>query len=145
MNIKLSNEQIKEIADQLDCGFHCFLNKLTNELIFVPDMLKHPNMDEEPWASENEALENNFADYYEFEQLESRDSFLIMGQFAEMLEDSNHLKQRLFDALNKSKPFRQFKFIIDNSGEYRQKWFDFKSKKLQEWVISQLDDFSTAS
>jgi hypothetical protein len=58
-----------------------------------------------------------------------------MADFADSLSDSHRLKSRLINALNRKKPFREFKFVIDNSGEYRQMWFDFKNRKLQEWGI----------
>lgn len=67
----LTNEQIKEIAEQLDCGFRCFWNKETGELIITPDTSKHPEMDTEAWSDELEKLENNFCDYYEIDNLSS--------------------------------------------------------------------------
>jgi hypothetical protein len=42
---ELTQEQIKEIAEQLDCGFKCYWNRKNNELIFIPDELKHIGMD----------------------------------------------------------------------------------------------------
>jgi hypothetical protein len=63
-----------------------------------------------------------------------------MVDFAEQLKDGNRLKDRLFDALNRSKPFSQFKLAIDNSGEFRQKWFDFKQTKLENWVTEKLKE-----
>jgi hypothetical protein len=130
----LTNDEIKEIAEQLDCGFRCFIHKQSKELIFIPDILKNPDMDMEVWAEEDEKLHNDFLSYYEIEQIQSHDSFQIMEDFADTLNDSNILKEKLFKALSKSKPFRNFKYEIDNSGDYRQKWFDFKS----EWLINRI-------
>jgi hypothetical protein len=48
------------------------------------------------------------------------------------------LQEKLFNALNRKHPFREFKFVIDNSGEYRNAWFDFKNKQYFEWVENQL-------
>jgi hypothetical protein len=140
--MNLTNDQIKEIAEQLDCGFRCFIHKELKELIFIPDMLKHPEieyMDTDAWADENDKLENNFLDYYEIEQLESHDSFRIMEDFIETLDDSNKLKDKLYYALSRPKPFRNFKYEIDYSGEYRQKWFDFKNKWMMDWVREELE------
>lgn len=130
----LTQEQIKEIADQLDCGFRCFWNRKSNELIFLPDPLKHPLMEMEVWAEEMEKVDTDFDDIKVIEPLDSREAFEIMIEFTETLADSNKLKGKLINALNKRKPFREFKFVIDNSGEYRQQWFDFKACKMQEWV-----------
>jgi len=135
----LTQNQIKEIADQLDCGFRCFWSKSNGELLFIPDTYKYPDMDTEAWSDEIEKLDDNFSDFIEIEQLRSRDSFEIMTDFVDSLSDSNKLKNRLINALNKKKPFREFKFVIDNSGEFRQKWFDFKNEKMQEWVTKRLN------
>jgi hypothetical protein len=139
---QLTNKQIKDIAEQLDCGFRCFINKTSTELIFVPDENRNFGIDTEAWVDDLEKLENNFSDYYEIEQLESSDSFKIMADFAESLSDSIKLKSKLIYALNNNKPFRKFKFEIDNSGEYRQHWFDFKARKLEEWVRSNFESIS---
>ncbi len=135
----LTEEQIKQIADELDCGFRCFWNKRNGELIFIPDELRHAGIEMEAWEDDIEKIDANSTDFHEIDQLETRDSFKIMAAFAESLEDSNNLKTRLIYALNRNKPFREFKFIIDNSGEYRQQWFDFKARRLQEWVVERLE------
>ncbi len=132
--MNITEDQIKEIAELIDCGYRCFIHKQTGELISVPDLFKYPEMDMEAWSEENEKLENDFLDYIQVEPLESYNSFQIMENFAESLDDSNRLKDRLFEALNRKKPFREFKYVIDNSGEYRQQWFDFKNACLKDWV-----------
>ena len=63
------------------------------------------------------------------------------ADFAESI-DNTRLQDRLINALNKSKPFQNFKRQIDNSGEYRQFWFDFKKKRYIEWVKEQSDDYN---
>lgn len=67
-----------------------------------------------------------------FEPLESHESFEIIRKFTDSLEDKK-LQKQLANALNNRKPFANFKFIIDNS-KYRQDWFDFKKRCLEEHV-----------
>jgi len=62
-----------------------------------------------------------------------------MEEFTETLDDSNSLKNMLYEALSRGKPFRNFKNIIDNSGEYRQKWFAFERQWLKEWVREKIE------
>ena len=63
------------------------------------------------------------------------ESLRIMEGFIYSLPDQAHeLKTRLTQALNNAKPFRNFKYIIDNSGQYREQWFAFKSQQLIELV-----------
>jgi len=138
--IALSAEQIKEIAEQLEVGFDCFLNKHNSELIFLrgdeDDFLGVE--EDDAWADARKKINDNPDDYYTIEKMGPRDSFSVMEEFAHTI-DSGRLKEELIRALNHKKPFRQFKYLIDDSGEYRQKWFDFKSKKMIEWVVAELD------
>jgi short-subunit dehydrogenase involved in D-alanine esterification of teichoic acids len=62
-----------------------------------------------------------------------------MRKFAEQV-DSAELRYSLVNALNKKHPFQNFKWVVDNSGLYRQKWFDFKNQSLIEWVKIKLRD-----
>ena len=141
----LTDEQIKEIAEQLDCGFRCFWNSQTNVFIFIPDLLKHPDIDESAWEEENNMLESDWGDFKEIESLSSKDSFKIMEDFVEQLSDKVPLKFQLINALNHKKPFRHFKFVIDNSREYRQAWFDFKREWLHNWIQEKFNDLIEGS
>lgn len=136
MNSTTTNN-IKEIAEHLDCGFRAFINKTTGLLLFVPDEKYLIGIDLDPWNEELEQLENNFTDYYEIDIWTSNEAFEIMSEFADQVSN-NKLQTRLFDSLRKNKPFREFKFVIDNSGDFRQQWFDFKNKWQQDFVTRQL-------
>jgi Uncharacterised protein family (UPF0158) len=148
--LSFSSEQIKEISEQLDCGFRAFYHKQTGELMFVPNTNRYFDMDTSAWEEELDKLEENFLDYQEIYAMEASDSFKVMADFTEQRTDER-LQEKLINALNKKGPFRQFKFIIDNSGEHRQHWFDFKNKRYIEWVEdqlktqNQLDDRENAS
>ncbi len=138
--LALTTIQINEIAQEMDCGNRCYLNLRTGELIFTPDFDENIYADKEYYEEQLEELENNWGDYAEIEKPRSKDSFDIMVDFAEQLAENNQLKDKLFNALNKKKPFSQFKFEIDNSGKYRQEWFDFKQAKLENWVIEKFKE-----
>jgi hypothetical protein len=138
--VALTNEQIREIADQIDCGFRCFWNTETKNCIFVPDLSKHPDIDLSCWEEENHMLESHWDKFKEIESLSSNDSFKIMEGFIQELPGSIALKLELADALKNKKPFSHFKFIIDSSGNYRQAWFDFKQKWLHDWVQQKFND-----
>jgi len=126
----ISPDTIKEIAEQLDCGFRAFIHKKSKQLLFVPDELNFPDIDFDSWEKELTQLENNSGDYYEIDKWTSRKAFETMNEFAEQVAHQN-LQSKLLNALSKNKPFREFKFLIDNDPDYRQQWFDFKS----EWQL----------
>ena len=131
-----TKERIKEISEQLNCGFRAFYHKSSGELIFVPDTNKHLDMETDAWQDEQDKLDNNFLEYQEIEAMESRESFDVMVDFAETIPDQS-LHNELTEALNSKKPFRAFKFTIDNSTE-RENWFAFKDKRNIEWTEDQL-------
>jgi len=64
-----------------------------------------------------------------------------MADFAEIVDDSI-LQNKLINALNRPKPFQNFKWQIDNSGEFRQRWFDFKNRCYISSIKTQIDLYS---
>jgi len=136
--MKLTEKQIEEIADDLDLGMRCFYNQKTGEIKSLPNFDNLIGAEEEPWEEESKEIDENWADYFEFEILESRESFQIMADFADSVTDTR-MQDKLVNALNNRKPFQNFKWQIDNSGEYRQKWFAFKKTRYIQWVKKQID------
>ncbi|MGQ1948702.1 hypothetical protein ACT3CD_16545 [Geofilum sp. OHC36d9] len=61
-----------------------------------------------------------------------------MADFAESVDDTR-LQDKLINALNRPNPFQNFKWQIDNSGEYRQQWFDFKKCVIVSALKSRLN------
>jgi len=140
--VSLTQDQIKQIAEELDCGIRCYVNKETGEIVSVLDFESWQTDNRGPWEDVLNELEENWDKYLEIETMESYESFKIMAGFAESL-DNRELRDSLINALNRKHPFQNFKWIIDNSGPYRQKWFDFKNQRLIEWVKGQLENSDT--
>jgi len=131
--IILSTNQIKEIADHLDCGMKCFYNKKTNEIKAIQDFDKSIFVDKEIWQDLIDEIDEHFEDYFVFEQMSSSESFQVMIAFVNEVEDESFRKRLVF-ALNRSHPFRKFKDEIDFNGEYRKRWFKLKEEKYIEYV-----------
>lgn len=136
--MQLSEKEIEEIAENLECGMRCYYNVKTGAIRTIINFDNYIGGDEEPWEEDIKEIEDNWEDYFEFEGFESRESFRIMADFAEEV-DNEKLQQKLFDALNRRKPFQNFKWEIDNSGEYRQKWFDYRRMRFIQHVKMQID------
>jgi len=132
----MTDEQINELADNLDCGLKCFVHREKKTIVTTPDT-NDPESDSELSDNTNKEIENNFDSYVEIEKMDSNESFRLMQNFIGAV-DNERLRDKLDQALNRPKPFRNFKFEVDNSGPYRQKWFDFKKQQLIEWVKGQL-------
>lgn len=141
---------VKEIAGSIDAGFISFLNLDTLEMEEVPkDMLMDPYAFESATGTRFEEADYKHPGWENtltFEPLESHESFEIMRNFTERLEDEK-LQGKLIYALNNRKPFANFKFHIDNS-DHRQEWFDFKQHCLEiqvkELLSMQLEREDTA-
>jgi len=134
-------ETIKEIAEQLSCGFSAYIHKSTGQMLFVPDEMQFPDMDTDVWAEEFKQLESNGSDFFEVEKWTSSDAFEVMREFAEQVPDRK-LQEQLIEALGNRKPFRHFGNLIDYSGDFRQQWFDFRSKWQNDYVARQLEVLS---
>ena len=139
--LKLTKEQINEIYQDLDCGLRCFLNTETGEIKSIPDFDSNPYAEEEMWEEEIDEIDSNPDKYVELEEMSSRDSFGMMEEFADEVDDKT-IQKLLLDGLSRPKPFHNFKFVIDNSGEYRDKWFEFKEKRICEWIVEQIEDYN---
>ncbi len=136
--MKLSNKEIKEIAENLDCGMVCYINLRTNEIksIIDPDDLYS---EEEHWKEDLEEIEANWERYLKIDKMPSRDAFQIMEDFTDQVSNKA-IRNRLIYALNRNKPFRNFKYEVDYNEEVRQEWFKFKAYKYEEWVKNYLEN-----
>ena len=141
--IKLTSAQIQEIAEILDCGSRCFYQHSTQT---VKDLIDRDNPFYDPIEEEEQAwaeIEENPDDHIEIEKMSSSHSFDVMEAFIDEVEDPQ-LRARLVKALSRPKPFRNFKYEIDDS-DYREKWFKFKKSKMIAWVEQQLDNHNRYS
>jgi len=139
--LKLTKEQIREIYQELDCGFLCFFSPATGEIKSIPDFDSNPYAEEEMWEEEIEEVEVNPDKYIEFEKMSSKQSFRVMEDFVDDVEDKT-IRNLLIDGLGRPKPFHNFKFVIDNSVDYREKWFAYKEKRGCEWIEEQIESFN---
>ena len=136
--IILAEEQIKSIAEDLDIGMQVYVNLETMEIKTIIDTLQHFDVDTETWEEDINEIEKNFDKYFEFEKMDSRESFRVMEEFVETVEDKR-LREKLELGLSLSKPFRNFKDIIDDENEYRKLWFKFRDSRNIEFVKGQIE------
>ncbi|KAA1239374.1 UPF0158 family protein [Aquimarina sp. RZ0] len=130
---------VKEIAQELDCGFDCYYNLKTDEIIAIPSFSQFSDEEDfkEAFRDSLEEVEKHKKDFIKLEVLESFESFKIMELFVQQLTDQN-LKLELQSILTNKKPFQKFKYKIDHS-DFRQNWFDFKHRELEKRVENELE------
>jgi hypothetical protein len=131
---------VKNIAQELDCGFDCYYNSKPDEIIAIPNFSQFSDEEDfkEAFRDSLEKIERHQSDFIKFEALESFESFKIMERFVEQVADKK-LKAELENVLTNKKPFQNFKHKIDHS-EFRQSWFEFKQSELEKIVEYQLDN-----
>ena len=130
------NRAVKEIADNLNAGMVCFLNPDTLETDEPPqEFISEPFNYEMETGMTLEDFNPKYTEwdkYITIEPMPSNESFEIMENFANQLENSK-VKTHLLAVLTNRKPFANFKRIIDNS-DIREEWFDFKDRHVRNYV-----------
>lgn len=129
----LTDEQIQEIAGELQVGMLCYLNTKTAEIIYVPN--EELVYDTKGWEDAFKKLDTDF-NFREIEKPNSKEQFIIMEDFALALPDDK-IKTELLDVLDDEKPFRNFRKAVDRS-HLRNEWHDFNNKKLIKWVTEEV-------
>jgi hypothetical protein len=134
-----NKEIIKEIAQHLECGFDCYFNSTTNEVVPIPNIgqIDYEEEFRESFEAELKRVTSAPNNFIKIEVPESYESYKIMERFVEQLPHTP-FRQDLENILQRKAPFRNFKFAIDNS-EYRQEWFAFKQLQFEQIVQDQLE------
>ena len=160
--IKLSNEQIHEIAENIDMGEVCYINAQTGEIIFMMnnEIFSDYGISWEDDEEEEETLDNDnhgwqdemyaevkadmnkiyswdLKDTIRIEKPETNKAFEFMQHFIDEVIPEGKLKQNFWKVLSKSHPFRNFNAIIHNC-EYKENWFAFKQNALEEYVRNEI-------
>ncbi len=139
--IKISKEKIHEIAGMLASSSMCYYNFETEEIIEVPDPEKTDDEIMGMWVDVFKFIRKERKKLIEFCALDSYEQFGIMKNFANSVDDVK-FQSKLFYALQHSKPFRNFRDIVDFAVNYRQKWYDFRQKAYEEYVKMVLDGYN---
>jgi cobalamin biosynthesis Mg chelatase CobN len=120
-----------------------YVNLETMEIKTIIDTIQHYDVDTEAWEEDINEVEENFDKYFQFERMDSRESYQVMEDFVETVQDTR-LRDKLELGLSLSKPFRNFKDIIDDENEYRKSWFEFRDARYIEFVIGQIERHNRA-
>lgn len=118
---------VHDIAEFIDSGYVCYLNPDTMKYKEIPCEF-YDNLyledDKGIWQKEVEKIDN-WDKKILIKPLESHESFKIMKCFVDKIPD-DRLKNKLWNALERNRPFANFKKLIDYSN-FRQDWFKFKN------------------
>lgn len=142
--MKLSDDKINSIAQDVDMGMDVYLHKETGNTITIPNEINLGYGDTELWEDDLREVEDNRDAYLLIQDMPSREAYCVMEDFVSRIEDeTTHIV--LDVVLNNSKPFRNFKNTLSRFPELREAWFKYKQERLNQWVIHQIeaDNFTT--
>jgi lactoylglutathione lyase len=134
----LTKLDINDIAQNIDMGMLCFIHRETLELISYPDPNQFHDDVEEHWGEDMKKVARNEDEYVCISKMGSSNSFRIMEDYTKTIKNKK-LQGKLEQALENRKPFRNWKYIIDDQGEEREEWFKFKQARMETWVKCHLD------
>ena len=138
--VRLSSKQINDIAQELDAGLKCYVNKDSGEYKSILDW-DHMDDSEGFWRKELGKIQAEWSNYVVIEKMSAHLEFGTMEGFAASIENEE-IRDRLFYALSRNKPFRNFRNEVDYREDIRQRWFAFKQKVYEDYVREELaDDF----
>ena len=124
------------MAQELDAGMKCYINKESGEYRSILDWDDLYD-GEEFWQSELEKIESEWSDYLILEKMSSYQSFSVMEDFTTSIENKE-VRDILIKALNRNKPFRNFRNEVDCREDMRQRWFAFKQQAYEDYVRQEL-------
>lgn len=133
----VTEKEIADIAEGLMAGFRCYIKKEDGSVIETPDIGEFSDT-YELWEDKINEIAQNSDSYVSIEKMDSWGSFRLRERSIDIVTDQ-YLQRKLTDALSKRKPFRHFKFEIDNSGPWRNKWFEFYKLEVVAHVKKQLE------
>jgi len=130
--MKFTALQISSLAEELMDDLDLYINTDTEEIKLIMNLDKCI-IDTDPWEEELAEVEKNWKNHIVITRMSSRDSFKIMEDFVEEVNNPQ-LQEELVDALNGKKPFRNFKDTINEDEEIRQQWFKHEAKRQEEYL-----------
>ena len=84
--MNLTDEQIKEIAELLECGMVCYVHKQTLGIEYFPDY-NELYLDPEEWQDTMDKVKNGTDDYICVSKMDSKQAFQTMADFTLTVTD----------------------------------------------------------
>ncbi|MGY6741962.1 MAG: UPF0158 family protein [Cecembia sp.] len=143
--LTLSEKEVENIAAQLLKGMICFYQLDKKKLHHLPDDEDYFNYDLTPEEEDVlDEIDDNPDNYAEFTKMEPAQEHQMMEAFTVRIVKERNFQDDLFNALSKPKAATAFKFLIDSSGKYKDKWITYRLDKYKDWVKEQVDSFNYA-
>ncbi len=130
---------INELIDAIEDEGEAYLDSDTGEVISFPEesIFAEEDADDSDWREEIRILtkkvsEDKIGRYIEIPTIESFESFKYMEEFLATVTN-NKPHEHLSRALCGKRPFRAFKDALCYYPEERERWFNFKNSKIEQY------------
>lgn len=141
----LDDQTIEDITEEVSVGMNVYIHEKSGEILVIPDedpdeLISTVGEDAfaESWGGSFKKLDENPEAYLQIRPWTSHQAFDIMADFADQLpKEYRPLKIRLMEALERQKPFRNFKNIVEGS-KLREDWFAFRHEQEKELIKKEL-------
>jgi hypothetical protein len=139
----LSEKEVDKIAALLLKGMICFYQIDNKKIHHLPDDEDYFNYDLTPEEEDIlDEIEDNPDNYVEFTKMEANQEHQMMENFADRIVKEKVFQDELVNALSKPKAATGFKFLINNSGKYKDRWDEYRFDKYKDWVKEQIDSYN---
>jgi len=132
LNIDL--DELCEAMEDSSYEHEYYLDLETGEILFISEY-----MDDEETEKLKGQIDEDFDRYERIPKAESHEGYQDMVDFIATVEDE-HLCELLEVAINGKGAFRRFKDVLLNYPEERERWFQFKDKRMEERALEWLED-----
>jgi ribosomal protein S27E len=130
MELAIDFEELVEAFEESDVMHHFFIDTKNNELIYINEDL------DEDAAEQLEKMEDDR--YLMIPPRLPQDNFLIMELFVyEKIQDDT-IAEKFDQALERKKPFRNFKDLLLDYPSLREQWFIYHHEHLKNETINWL-------
>ena len=129
IEIGIDLEELMCAFENSDVSNHFFIDLKKNEIININEYL---DLD-----SSEKLREMDDERYIMIPERFPWDEKILMESFAYSLETLSRVDEFL-DALNRSKPFRRFKDLLNKYPHLRERWYAYKSNEIKNQLINWL-------
>lgn len=128
MKLKIPFDELKDAIEQSSVEHHYFIDKKKHQIIFISEYEDNPE-------AKLEELDND--NFISLPERMPNDDFEIMQSFVYSIGELG-VAQKFEAVLNRKKPFKHFKELLDFHPEIKEKWFAYRDKELANEAMNWL-------
>jgi len=122
MKLRIPFDELRNAIEQTSHEHHYLIDRKNHEIILISEL-------EDDYEKKLEKVKGN--DFIAIKPRMPGDDLMIMESFAYRLQEDNfELAERFHTILEQKKPFKNFKELINQHPELREKWFVYNNKEM---------------